>query len=147
MPLSPIVLENELRKFLDPNSPLITSDPIINWTNAMFSYTSFQINPPPINIVAARAAMSVTLSSGVTSSGIPISIIKQSLISFAGIIALTPPGIGIPPPIPPIIESVIPIGLSGADHYQTSKILANTIHLWYITGTWSIPPAPPILWS
>lgn len=150
MPLNPATLADaltELYDFVHAATGPIPADVLAQkWTDAFQKYMTEAVNPTanPAALAAGASAMQPVLSATILRPPpAGLAALTAGLTAFATAFALlTAPFISTPPPAPlpppPAVPGPSPIAAAA---------MAATIHTWAITGTASIPPAPPILWA
>lgn len=150
MPLVPAVLQMRLSAFLDPSYAGFTGSPTSEvaaaaaWAGAFRAYMESLAIPPPVNPmrhVLAEKAMQGALA-GMSVPGQGLVALQRGFVAYAGVIALNSSPIAVPPP--PLVLSVFPPTPSAT---AVVSSIVSTIAAWIITGTFTIPPAPPVPWG
>ena len=145
MPLSSSVLEQELSKFMDPESASFETAPengaefAQKFSSAINTYAS-SILPASATLSVAQAALQGSLMTVGPPPGMPFPVvITAGMTAYA--VALVPgmlPAFASVPPVPPlgplILASVMPLGMAGAPAATCITALAATIDGWFRTG-------------
>jgi hypothetical protein len=152
MPLASAVttLTNELAALYDfvaNADPAPTADELAQkWTDAFANFLVQATNPVfnPAAIEAGKAVMQPLLAATIMSPP-PAGLIALTAGLTAFCAATTPlvvPFVSVPPPapLPPPPPAPAPSPVAAA-------AMAATILAWAITGTASVPPAPPVPWA
>lgn len=120
------------------------------WCDAYDIYMTGMVYPPAPGLVvarpAAKAAMSAVLLPGLTVGGpAAITALTAALAAYTGVLAVPgalAPFVVVPPPAPFVLAPMPP-----APSTVAALLVATQLHLWTITGTASVPPLPPVVWS
>lgn len=155
MALIKSTLELDLRELMDPDYSGFTSFPATiqemsaRWSTTINNYASL-VTPPSTTSVAARSSLQSILNGVDPNAQNGIALLISGLTSYATVLAtgMLPAFTGVPPPIPIVLTAMSAAGLAGASGEVTAGILADTIDLWFRTGTAiPIPPGPIIPWT
>lgn len=150
MPLNPATLSSELLDLFDfvaeAEDPPTADELAGRWADAFGAYLQEAMNPAFNSgaIEAGKAALRSTLAATIMDPPpAGLAALTAGLTAFcAATTALVLPFVSIPPPAPLPTPSGSPAPASAA-----AAALAATIHTWVITGTASVPPAPPAPWT
>ncbi len=146
MPLSSTVLEQELSKFMDPESAAFDAAPksgaefAQKFSSAINTYAS-SIVPPSTTLSAAQAALQGNLMTVGPPPGMlfPVAITTGMAAYATALVPGMLPAFAAVPPVAPlgplILAAVMPLGMGGASEAACVTALASTIDGWFKTGT------------
>lgn len=154
MPLLPLTLQNELRRFTDMASPTFEAFPVgaqetaQRWAGAVRAYFLEMITPtilPGIHSAAEQAMIGSMVGLIQPVPGVAAAALTAGLAAFTGVLVggAAPPQVVVPPPAPFVAPPFPPT----TDGLTAALTMALTIDLWARTGTWAIPPAAPAPWA
>ena len=113
------------------------------WAAAFRKFMEPLAIPPPVNgarHVLAEAAMRGALA-GMSVPGMALVKLQTGLSAYVGVIAVNSAPIAVPPP-PVVLPALPPV----SDPVAAASALTSVIAPWVLTGTWTVPPAPPVPW-
>lgn len=149
MPLIPLTLHDELRKFMDEDSPTFEGFPADEgaaaelWAGAIDAYAGLNIlpTPTPIATASARAALSVGLL-GMSAPGAGPLLFEAAFSAYAAAIALgmgpsfvatpPPPGLAVAMAAVGAAQLALVVPISTADQLL---LHVGVIDFWFRTGT------------
>jgi hypothetical protein len=112
------------------------------WSDAVRSYLTTVLTPPPL--VPVRAVLAAEAFKGaVIGFSLPLQaplVLPRAFAVAAAVFAGMSVPVAVPPPAPLVIPPMPPVNnaLIGA------TVIATSVDLWFKTGLWGIPPAPPV---
>lgn len=150
MPLIPANLANGILAFsvAPPTMPQNPNQTATDWANALRAFFATMALPTllPTALVLGHDAMVAAMAPLVTFvPGAGAIALGAGFAAFVGVfpaqavppqIVIPPPALFVPPPLPPINDPNIPAAL-----------IAAAALAWCLTGTVTIPPAPPVPWA
>ncbi len=122
----------------------------IRWGDCVNSYAA-NVTPVSTTSEAAKLSFISAMQSVNVNAGNGLILFNNALVSYALTLAGGMVGggfIGTPPPVPPTIQVIAPIGLGGGTSEAIANMLASIIDIWFKTGT-ATPSSggSPILWT
>jgi len=144
MPLAPPVLLAGLVDIF--NNPFNSeAEAAQAWANAFKKYMTPLAIPPPTNpqrhALAAKAMQAALV--GMSAPGAGVVTLQKGFTVYAATVALNSAPISVPPPAPLILPAFPPT----SDPVSVASAITTAVSTWIITGTFTIPPAPPIPWA
>jgi hypothetical protein len=153
MPLNPLTLQTEIRKFSDDTFaqfigfPSDEADVAAKWGAALKVFFDEMITPvliPGTTTLGEGAMVAVMTPLIAPIPGVGATALAAGFAAFTAtfvlgglpVIVVPPPAPFVPPPLPPTGNAAL-----------AALTLASAVVLWAITGTWTIPPALPAPWA